>query len=680
MDENYSKLVDIAFNMHKSGKLEDAKLVYEKLLSISPDDLDVLNLYAQLNFSLKNYDLAIDLFKNVYDKTKLVDIAEKVALSAFKASKYELSIEFFKKCLENNNDFTSNYHISLCYKELNQINKAIEYALAAFNIKQNELDLCIHLSYLYEKSNDLDSAIKYLDCALQINYNEQLIYNMGVLFKKQKKYHDAVFCFEKVLELNPSSKSAMLNIASTYKNISMTDALQIYKDIETIYPDDLKVKFFIYTTYYDMFDFENAIKVAKNLVELDPTNVDYYKMLGDCYYSQYNYEQAFEWYKKAEEVDPQNSMIKTSIAEMYFIYSDYDKALEYLYSAGRTIADFIDISLKRKELLPVIDAFTTQHIKKKDKRESEKKAKSFFYKFNIAEKYNVTEEYFVNQKSTSTDEEEKIIQEYYKKNPSLDVDLTNKNVLIYCAHGIGDFLMFSRYINVLKEKVNSLILYIPKSLERIVRTSFPYVKVYLKGNIVPSEEYDYAISEFVLISFTTRTLKEIPYSSNYLSVTEDLIEEKKKIIKSDNSKKKIGIFWQGNPTILYNRSIKLKYMLPIIEMADIQVYSFQISNVDLDSDELKKQLPIIDLAPLISDYADTGAFLKNIDILITIDSSIANLAGAMGIKTYLLLPFDSEWRWFDDNCSTPWYDSVKIFKQNIPNDWEEVISRVKNEI
>ena len=95
---------------------------------------------------------------------------------------------------------------------------------------------------------------------------------------------------------------------------------------------------------------------------------------------------------------------------------------------------------------------------------------------------------------------------------------------------------------------------------------------------------------------------------------------------------------------------------------------------------MKKKLPLIDLAPKISDYADTAAFLKNIDLLLTIDSSIANLAGAMGIKTFLLLPFDSEWRWFNNDYSTPWYDSVRIFKQNKPNDWSEVISRIKNEI
>ena len=681
MDENYSKLVDIAFNMHKSGKLEDAKLVYEKLLSISPDDVDVLNLYAQLSFSLKNYNLAVELFQKVYDKTNLIDVASKVAISAYNALNYELAIDFYKKVAIQNNDFNSYLYISICYKELKEITLAIEYALSAYSIKQNSLDICLHLSYLYEISGDYDSAIKYLDDALKVDYNEQIIYNMGVLFKKQSKYHDAVFCFEKVLELNPNNKSAMLNIASTYKNINMADSLQIYKDIEKIFPDDVQVKFFIYNLHYELFDFESSKKVAEKLIELEPNNVVFYKMLGDSYYSMYDYEKAFELYKKANELEPENSMIKMSLVEMYYIYQDYDKALEYLYSSGQTIIDFMDIRLKQRELTPILEHFTSKHIKKKDKNDSSKKARKFFYKYNISQKYNVSEENFVNQKVQSVDEYELMLQEFYKKNPSLDTDLTNKNLLVYCAHGIGDFIMFSRYLNVLKDKVKTLILYIPKSLERLVKTSFPFAKIYLKGEKISPEEYDYSISEFVLIPFTTKTLKEIPFSNNYLYVSDDLVEEKKKIINSDNNnKKKIGIFWQGNPTILFNRSVKLNYFIPLFVNKDVQFYSFQISKVDIESDELKKKLPLIDLAPKISDYADTAAFLKNIDLLITIDSSIANLAGALGIKTYLLLPFDSEWRWFNDNYSTPWYDSVRIFKQNKANDWAEVISRVKNEI
>ena len=89
---------------------------------------------------------------------------------------------------------------------------------------------------------------------------------------------------------------------------------------------------------------------------------------------------------------------------------------------------------------------------------------------------------------------------------------------------------------------------------------------------------------------------------------------------------------------------------------------------------------MIDLSNYINDYLDTASLLKNIDILVTIDTSIAHLAGALGIKTFLLLPYDSEWRWFTDEEKTPWYDSIKIFKQKNTNDWKEVIQRVKDEI
>ena len=105
-----------------------------------------------------------------------------------------------------------------------------------------------------------------------------------------------------------------------------------------------------------------------------------------------------------------------------------------------------------------------------------------------------------------------------------------------------------------------------------------------------------------------------------------------------------------------------------------------MSNIDFESDELKKEFPMIDLAPYIKDFSDTAGFLENMDLLITIDTSIANLAGAMGIKTFMLLPYETEWRWFYDTEKTPWYDSVKIFKQTIPLVWKDVIEKVKNEL
>ena len=83
-------------------------------------------------------------------------------------------------------------------------------------------------------------------------------------------------------------------------------------------------------------------------------------------------------------------------------------------------------------------------------------------------------------------------------------------------------------------------------------------------------------------------------------------------------------------------------------------------------------------AKAISNYKDTAQLLKGIDILVTIDSSIVHMAGALGVKTFLLLPYTAEWRWFNDNYSTPWYQSVRIFKQSSSSSWDEVINQVKD--
>ena len=159
-----------------------------------------------------------------------------------------------------------------------------------------------------------------------------------------------------------------------------------------------------------------------------------------------------------------------------------------------------------------------------------------------------------------------------------------------------------------------------------------------------------------------------------------MVQEKSKIVNFKNSKLNVGLYWQGNPSILRNRSIKLAQLLPLFENTNRQFYSFQISKVDYESEELKSSLNLIDLAPHIGNYEDTAAFLKNIDVLVTIDTSIAHLAGALGVKTFLLLPYDTEWRWFDDTETTPWYDSVRIFKQGPDANWDDVIKRVNIEL
>ena len=255
--------------------------------------------------------------------------------------------------------------------------------------------------------------------------------------------------------------------------------------------------------------------------------------------------------------------------------------------------------------------------------------------------------------------------------------IDGKRVVIYSQHGAGDYIMSARYFNFVSEKAKEVILFADKSMKRLTEFSFPNIKFVSRSDSLPFESYDYATPDMCLIYNLGMDFYNIPYSDGYFKVDDVLIKEKSKIIEeSATGKRKIGLYWQGNPKILKNRAIKLSNFMPIIENEKNKIFSFQMSDVDKESHELKSKLNIIDLAPYISDYMDTAAFLKNIDVLITIDTSIAHLAGAIGVKTFLILPYDSEWRWFNDTDTTPWYSSVKIFKQELDSSWSDVINRI----
>ena len=133
---------------------------------------------------------------------------------------------------------------------------------------------------------------------------------------------------------------------------------------------------------------------------------------------------------------------------------------------------------------------------------------------------------------------------------------------------------------------------------------------------------------------------------------------------------KVSIFNQGNKRIYKNRSISINELEPLLSNTNATFYSF----VDTNSNS------IVSLSKYINDYSDSAALLKCIDLLVTIDSSIVHAAGALGVKTFLLLPHTAEWRWFNDDKTTPWYNSVKIFKQNKSDDWSDVINSVSDRI
>ncbi len=715
-DKLYKQLSDEAYNLHVSGNLVKAKEIYDKIIDYNPKDYNLQFLYAQLNISLKNYEYAVDLLTNIYMNTNSQEVKLSLAKVYYYDNKFEIAIDILKTLPSDNlevcNLLLSSYNkanmpydavnlyltmakshkltdvdlfnLSVCYLKLNDIENALKYALKAYKTLKDDFELNIHIAGLYQRINNEDEELKYLLKSESIKAEEELLYRTGCIYKNKNDIDNAVKYFNKTLEINPKHKRAVLNNAFTLCKIDKESAIRYLEKAIDIFPDDTEILMNMYFIYNSMFNYEKTYEIAKKLIELEPSSYENYNLCGFALKSLYKLDEAEKMYLKSRKIQPEgNYSASMGLAEMYSQRGLTEKAAKLiepflLNDDIDSMYDYLSNYLRDKNFNKVKDYFFKIHTKINSQRETENKLRSMFHRLNIGERYNIDENSFAHLKKEEYINSNEIRKKYIKKQWHNE-NIKDKTLLLYSMHGIGDIFMVIRYIDDIKKLAKKIILLVDKPCYDIIKYNFPDIEVYDESTKLSEDSYDYATPLFCIFYHINTDFHDIKKSGGYLKVSSEVIKEKAKIDIMKTDKIKAGLFWQGNPSILYNRSLEVSKFKQLAELKNIQLYSFQVTDTGVDSDKIMKELNIIDLKPYIKNFTDTGGFLKNIDVLITIDSAIANFAGALGVKTFLLLPYFPEWRWFYDTEKTPWYDSVRIFKQKKPNDWDEVISRVKNE-
>ncbi len=265
--------------------------------------------------------------------------------------------------------------------------------------------------------------------------------------------------------------------------------------------------------------------------------------------------------------------------------------------------------------------------------------------------------------------------------------LKHKTILLRYEGGLGDSIHFIRYAYVLKQRGATVFVYVQAPLKKLFSLC-PYLDgVFTSGDIVPS--FDAFATLMSMPAVWWGQHDAMPAVVPYLYADKDLIK-KWSFIHTEEKKLKIGICWQSD---VYNdssrlpiarRGIPLSLMLSLVEQ-EIPLHLYSLQKKD-GSDEAKT-IPS-DLLTTLSDdfdesagpFMDTAALMMSLDLIITIDSAVAHLAGALGRPVWLLLPYSSDWRWIKGKQTSEWYPSMKIFQQSRPFDWESVIKDIKKEL
>ena len=521
----------------------------------------------------------------------------------------------------------------------------------------------------------------------------------------------------------------MIDIELVQKAIALTqsgkieEAKEIYENLLKKNPDDGNLLSVFGLFYVNIGDYDKACEVLKRACENNET-FGTASALGFAEFERGDYLESANALEKAVTMGENPDIYNKLIMSLFEIHS-YKKAVEYsdkmyeLYPEDvRAIANKVK-SLTHSGKLIEAEKLCVDALKKNQEAASlwfhlgflkeliycnDKQAKECYQiaaelgnkeadyniavscqklgEFDEAEKhYKIMLERFPNDINTITSlgmcylTQKKFKEGYdlfFRRDKSKFKDSSNNfwkagdelenEINIICDQGYGDHIMFVRYIPFLKDK--KITVGCRESLREL------FSKNYAGVDFIPHEELN-PEKQTVFITDLAYVLNmdfdNIPFAEGYLKV---------ETAKIESSKPKVGFCWEAGSAgirTMINRTINIRFFEEMLNLDNIQIYSFQVDDT-LNGNERYSQM--INLAKDFKSFSDTASALKAMDVVVTVDTSVAHLAGALGVRTFLMLPYASDWRWFRDAKETPWYKSVEIFKQEDCISWEKEISSV----
>jgi len=252
-------------------------------------------------------------------------------------------------------------------------------------------------------------------------------------------------------------------------------------------------------------------------------------------------------------------------------------------------------------------------------------------------------------------------------------DLAGKRILLHTEQGFGDAIQMARFIPTVAARGGNGYLDCQPQLRPLFPQFAGIEQVIASGEHLPP--YDVQCPLMSLPGRLGITLQNIPREVPYLSADPAKVERWRQRLASGSGKLKVGLAWSGRAYPL-GRSIEPAMLAPLLALANVMFYGLNIAGEDSAVPTSLQAANLIDLGPELADFSETAALLTNLDLIITIDTAVAHLAGALGRPTSVLLRFASDWRWMLERTDSPWYPTMKLFRQQSREDWSYPISQI----
>jgi tetratricopeptide (TPR) repeat protein len=505
----------------------------------------------------------------------------------------------------------------------------------------------VYLAEINYRKRNLDRAIELLYKLIDINPTLPEVYNnLGVILKEKGRIEEAISCYIKAIHYGPDMSDSYYNLGIVLQEKGEFDsAIMCFKKAIELNPEMADYHINLAISLQKVKRYDDAMVSYEKAIELNPVNADYYYNLGTLYHEMEKIDEALSFYKKALEL---NSMHKDAYVNAGLAYAEKgmpEMAISYYDMAISLEPQFADAHWNKALSLLLLGRY------EEGWREYEWRTKASEI---ITVKRNFPKPLWDGTKSYGT------------------------SILLYAEQGLGDTIQFIRYVPLIAEKGFNIIVEVQEEVKNISR----YVDG-VKHVISIRDEYPDFDAYYPLLSLPfllNTTIDTIPLKIPYIKIGDDLIEKWRDKLGEHGKRLKVGLVWSGN-TMFKKAHLKrcpIEKLLPLFENEDILFYSLQkYSQKDY---KILDNIRLIDYMNEVEDFVDTAGIIMNLDLVISIDTAVAHLSGAMGKPVWVLIPYVPDWRWLLDREDSPWYPTMRLFRQSKPMVWDDVILKIKDEL
>jgi tetratricopeptide (TPR) repeat protein len=579
-----------------------------------------------------------------------IEQAMQIAMRHHRNGQLAIAEDIYLKVLAQRPDHPDALHLlGVIAGDAGKTDAGIQLIRRAIAINPGVADYHSNLGNALARLGKLDEAIAAHRCAMRLRPDVAEIHcNLGNALEKNRQTLESIAEYREAIRLKPELALSHNNLGHVlYISGQVDDAISACREAIRLDPSYPGAHFNLGLFLYSKRRFDESIAAVRESLRLKPDFAEAYYNLGNSLHESGQFDEAIAAFQEALRLQP-----------------DYPEAYNNLGVVLRDNGQLDEANAAYLQSLRMRNDSPPVH-------------------WNLALNYLLQGNF-----KEGWEEQEWRWQCESFPSPRRDFnqpmwdgrDLNGQTILLHAEQGFGDTIQFVRYAPMVADRGGRVVLQCQPELARLLKFNPQLGQIISADDATP--EFEFHCPLLSLPRAFNTDINSIPAATPYLRVDPALAEAWKERLASAPRGFRVGLVWAGRPTHKRDRqrSIALSQFLPLAAVNGVSFFSLQKGVASEQVNTLPDRMKLIDLTTHLSDFAETAALISNLDLVIGVDTAVVHLAAAMAKPVWLLLPSVPDWRWLMNREDSPWYPTMRLFRQKSPGDWGEVFSRVSESL